>query len=134
MREAKLSYEGCRWSIILLRVQEGKKIQGVQVGKKIFLGCRWAKRFFGECRWAKRYSGGFRWTKKIFGRFRWVGKMIASTYMCNFTVLKILAWTSILASSLFLSQVFTRYSRLLLIHKFCHSFLKKLPMPSNFCL
>ena len=131
---------------ILLRVQEGKKIQGVQVGKKIFLGCRWAKRFFGECRWAKRYFGGFRWAiryfggfrwaKKVFGRFKWVDswKIIASTGMCNFTVLKILGWTSILASSLFLSQVFTRYSRLLLIHKFCHSFLKKLPMPSNFCL
>ena len=93
----------------------GKKVfRGVQVGKKIFRG--------------------FQVDKKIFGRFRWVGKIIASTYMCNFTVLKILAWTSILASSLFLSQVFTRYSRLLLIHKFCHSFLKKLPMSSNFCL
>ena len=38
VREAKLSYEGCRWPKILLRVQEGKKNQGVQFGKKIFLG------------------------------------------------------------------------------------------------
>ena len=36
VREAKLSYEGCRWPKILLRVQEGKKNQGVQFGKKIF--------------------------------------------------------------------------------------------------
>merc|ERR1711994_869378 len=48
-----------------------KTEEHVREAKLSYEGCRWAKRFFGECRWAKRYSGGFRWTKKIFGRFRW---------------------------------------------------------------
>ena len=36
VREAKLSYEGCRWPKILLRVQEGKKIRECSSVKRFF--------------------------------------------------------------------------------------------------
>ena len=66
MREAKLSYEGCRWPKILLRVQEGKKNQGVQFGKKIFLGDADGQKFFSGNAGGQKDIQGFHVGKKGF--------------------------------------------------------------------
>ena len=43
---------------ILLRVQEGKKIQGEQVGKKIFLGVQMGKKVFRGVQVGKKIFRG----------------------------------------------------------------------------
>ena len=124
VREAKLSYEGCRWPKILLRVQEGKKIRECSSVKRFFWGMQVGKQIFRD----------FMWAKKVFGRFRWVGKIIASTQNLHVHFCSVENPGMDINSGIFTVSQPGVYQVFKTSAKFCHSILKKLPMPSNFCL